>query len=426
MISESIETDAAADAVDSPPGSTLAEMVLGYEPVVDIKRRIKMMRVRAQALPGRALPNYASVYRDIEATLPEGTKPVLLSVESSDFSSTVRKCSANPNLLIEVPVELVQDVHGHHMISVLRQARFRLVLRGEVPDSLPPTVRSAFVYNMVDASADILHCVPFKPAPTNLLGSSQQRRIPQAILGISKLAQMNSAFERGATSCVGWPFDDAIQWPRQSTVIPSFATISELITRLNRGDDVAALETVIRQDAALAYRLLQLINSAAYGLRIEVTSFRHCVMMLGYEKLKRWLSLVLSTSSRDATMQPIMFASFLRGAILEKLVSGSEQEQTRDELFTLGVFSLIDHIFGKPLDQLLETLQFAPDIRSALLGQEGPYAPYLRLVRALEQGEPSDLIARLDEAFISLRECNECLLRTLGNPGFPSESDAAL
>ena len=125
-------------------------------------------------------------------------------------------------------------------------------------------------------------------------------------------------------------------------------------------------------------------------------------------------------------MQPIMFASFVRGVLLEKLVSDVEEEKTRDELFTLGVFSLIDRIFGKPIEQLLQTLHFAPEIRSALTEDSGPYAPYLRLVQALESGDAAQVPERLDQAFISLRECNEHLLRTLANPGFPTEADASL
>ena len=39
------------------------------------------------------------------------------------------------------------------------------------------------------------------------------------------------------------------------------------------------------RDPALAYELMQHINSQAFGLSVETGSFRHAIMMIGYQEL---------------------------------------------------------------------------------------------------------------------------------------------
>jgi EAL and modified HD-GYP domain-containing signal transduction protein len=79
------------------------------------------------------------------------------------------------------------------------------------------------------------------------------------------------------------------------------------------------------------------VNSPGFGLRVEVQSFRHALMMLGVERLKRWLMLMALTSSKDANMRPLMFASFRRGSFLENLIGDQGDRSMKDEVFILGV-----------------------------------------------------------------------------------------
>jgi len=67
--------------------------------------------------------------------------------------------------------------------------------------------------------------------------------------------------------------------------------------------DIAKIDATLKRDPALAFKLLRLVNSAAFGLPVQITSFQHAVMMLGYKKLMRWLSLLLATASKDGTVR---------------------------------------------------------------------------------------------------------------------------
>ena len=80
-------------------------------------------------------------------------------------------------------------------------------------------------------------------------------------------------------------------------------------------------------------------------MSVEISSFRHAIMLLGFKRLKRWLALLLATASKDANMKPVMFAAVRRGLLMEELVRASGDEEMRDEMFICGVFSLLDRMF---------------------------------------------------------------------------------
>ena len=93
--------------------------------------------------------------------------------------------------------------------------------------------------------------------------------------------------------------------------------IVELMNRVDRQESIVRLEAVLKNDPTLAFRLVRYINSAAFGLRVEISSFRHAIMMLGYQKLKRWLALLLASASTDPNVKPVMFAALRRGLFME-------------------------------------------------------------------------------------------------------------
>ena len=58
----------------------------------------------------------------------------------------------------------------------------------------------------------------------------------------------------------------------------------------------------------------------------------------------------------------------------------------RDNLFIVGVFSLLDAMLEMPMDMALEKLSLPEVISDALLTQQGLYGPFLELTKACEEG----------------------------------------
>jgi EAL and modified HD-GYP domain-containing signal transduction protein len=156
------------------------------------------------------------------------------------------------------------------------------------------------------------------------------------------------------------------------------------------------LETHITRDLALSYRLLCYINSAFFGLRQHVSSITQALVLLGVENLRRWATLSLFASV-DRKPQELTRTALMRGQFCE-LAGASLPGVSPGELFTLGLFSVIDALVDAPIEQVVKTTPFPPAMRDALVSGTGPMGGLLQAVRHLEAGEPQQADALLPGA----------------------------
>ncbi len=389
------------------PAGAISRTLLGYEPIIDRARKAIAMRITARARGGQPV-DIARLYTEVTELWPEDAIPVILRSEGAALPEQLLQVKPSRHLWLEVPAAQAAVPAGVQLIAELSRRGFVQVLSGRPVGALPPQLLPAFKMSIIAVEED-RRLREGAPAPSH----EKARHIGYAQSGVRSIAQLRRSFDAGAQACIGWPFDDAIMHAVSSDSNPDFSTITRLLSMIERDADPGDIEQTIRRDAALAYRLLRYINSAAFGLTVEIQSFRHAVMMLGYERMKRWLLLMLTTASKDANMQPVMFASLRRGLFLENLVSGEGDATLRDEVFILGVLSLLDKLFREPLPKLLEKLYVAEPIRDALISGVGPHAAYLAVAEAVEHAPDAKLSDRLDDALVSAEQCNRALVRAV-------------
>jgi EAL and modified HD-GYP domain-containing signal transduction protein len=170
---------------------------------------------------------------------------------------------------------------------------------------------------------------------------------------------------------------------------------------------------VLKTDPTLAFRLMRYINSPAFGLSVEINSFRHAIMVLGYNRLKRWLALLLASGSKDPNVKPVMYAAVRRGLLMEELGRQGASSDQRSEMFICGVFSLLDRLMGQPLPDLMRSIPVPDAVRVALVDGSGPYHAQLELVRAVEAESVFDIRGAAEATMLGLPEVNHALLRAL-------------
>ena len=215
---------------------------------------------------------------------------------------------------------------------------------------------------------------------------------------------------------LGWPIDDVA--PARSAAgrggQPELTAIVELINRVDRAEPIDRLEAVMKNDPTMAFKLMRYINSPAFGLSVEVTSFRHAIMLIGYQRLKRWLALLLASGSRDSNVKPVIYAAVRRGLVMEELGrdSGCDDDK-RSELFICGVFSLLDRLMQQPFDELLKSIPTSAAVSAALVHRNGPLMPYLTLVQAVEAASIYDIRAAADDLLMAVPAVNRAVLRAL-------------
>ena len=156
------------------------------------------------------------------------------------------------------------------------------------------------------------------------------------------------------------------------------------------------IENALKRDVTLSFKLLRYINSAGFGLSCEIQSFRHAVSILGFDKLHKWLSLLLVTASKDPAAPALMQTAIARGRFMEIVGAAFFEREQTDNLFITGAFSLLDLLLGAGIDQAIEEMHLPAPITDALLRREGVYAPFLDLAVACEHATDVDLLAKAE------------------------------
>ncbi len=164
--------------------------------------------------------------------------------------------------------------------------------------------------------------------------------------------------------------------------------ILKLMEMIQKNEDIAQIEAVLKRDAAVSYKLLRFINSAAFGLGREIHSLRQALALLGYAPLYRWLTMLLATASTSGYSPVLMETAIIRGRFAELLGQGTLPKSDADNLFITGMFSLLDKSLGMTIPEVLETIPLAKPIQDALLTRTGIYGPYLALAEACELNLP--------------------------------------
>jgi EAL and modified HD-GYP domain-containing signal transduction protein len=373
----------------------LPGVALGYSPVIDRQRAIAGTRLTLVPLRPDAKVDHAELLAALSAAFPKGGAVISPQGEAL-LTALLAQPPAEPSQ-IEVPAFIAADPNHAEAIAALKGAGHRGLLKGLPNEPLPAAVAAVFKQVVLDPGQAA-------PAGTELVCA-----------GIRGAEAVDAAFKAGAHSVIGWTMDG----PYESTVgtkteiAADLQVIMELMSRVDEGEDVERLEQTLKRDPSLAFKLLRYMNSAAFGLPVEVSSFRHAIMLLGYARLKRWLALLLTTASKDHSMRPIMFGAVRRGLLMEELAAGMDEREQRDEMFICGLFSLLDHMLKAPFDKLLQSIPVPERVRQALVDGTGPFLPYLELVRAIEAESVFDYRERADALMLSAGEVNACVMRAL-------------
>lgn len=173
---------------------------------------------------------------------------------------------------------------------------------------------------------------------------------------------------------------------RGRSVDASRMSLLQLLAALqDPATELSELERIMALDLGLSYRLLRYINSAFFGLRQEVRSIRQALALLGLEKLRPWAALTIFASIDDKPAE--LTRTALTRARFCELADASVADATSSELFTLGLFSVIDALTDLPMGDVVTRIPFPEETRQALVTHSGSKGRLLDCVAALEAGE---------------------------------------
>lgn len=357
--------------------STLNQITLRHAPVHGTHGRLLAIRLDWQAPTDRPTPGAETILPDLVGYLCAPYARWMLPVETPAALACPELDHLPSSAWLEFDAALVDDAASLQRLLRLAARGLTLVCRSPLAPGVPPGLRPVSVAT-----------------------------------GMQTLEQMENATRNGTTTTIGWPVHNPII-PGSGNGEADIRLVLEILRRIDEGDSVDQLESCLDRSPTLAFRLMGYLNSAACNLRSEVSSLRHAIMMLGYARLRQWVALLLASSVETPRTRPLMQASIRRAFLLQKIAACQGSQDDHGDLFLCGAFSLLDQMLGKPMSALLESMPITAEVKDALVRDEGPLAPYLRLARQLESDVPVDMEESCEATATTRLEVNIALLEAL-------------
>ena len=198
----------------------------------------------------------------------------------------------------------------------------------------------------------------------------------------------------------------------ETEVSPLKVNYIELLNVVNAQDfDLQEAADVIGKDPALVISLLEMVNRMS--LNSDITSIRHAAAMLGQKELKRWINTAVTKELCADKPSEITRLAMIRAKFAEGLAGAFEMGMAAQELFIMGLFSAIDIMLDKPMEEALNMVQVSKNIRDALIDNKGDFAPLLNFIRRYEDADWTEVSRLMVINDINMDEVYEAYLNAL-------------
>ena len=400
--------------------SVLGSVTLGYEPLWNQWRARCGVRLLVDSDSSTAV-DAQHLLAAIAELWPQSASQLLLSVRSASLLGDLLEHAPAKSHWLEIQSHWMTDPLFAGRVRRAAQRGLRMVWRGEpgevpsseVTDCFHKTLRSLTPHEALGALRVALRQLQDGPY-------ADRTQHPSPVLagclydGLASQALVEHALDRqGVWGVVGWPAEEILYGYRFRQIQPARSVLVRVVAAIDADQSLESIEHLMGNEPLLNYRFLRFANSAGVGTRAEITSVRQGLMTLGYSRLRAWLMEQMPHASSDANLDPIRTGMVLRARIMEHLADVGVDDELRREVFLCGVFSQVDLVLFEPLGTALHRLPLPGRVSSAILGNTGPYAPWLQVASALESGSTRVIREVCKAHNIEADEVNRALLRTL-------------
>ncbi len=288
---------------------------------------------------------------------------------------------------------------------------------GNVLDALAMARREGYHFALDNVSSleqlrssRLLPLTSMVKVEAHLLGQDDFGRIaewvrserPGTLLIAEKIEQSNqcsAAVEAGYDLFEGHYFARPEILRRAARPSSMTSTLS-LMAEMQRDDiDINRVEELVGTDPTLAYRILAVVNSSAFGLDRRVESLRHAIVLLGVGQVRRLATLIAMSASGESS-EELVAAAAIRARVASEVTSNPE---LKSGAFTVGLLSLTDALYQTPMEELVDELPVSASIREALIDGTGPFGTALAIARACERADIEQLMELAPEQVASVQ-----------------------
>lgn len=400
--------------------SVLGSVSLGYEPIWNRWRKCSGVRLFVEADSASAV-DAQHLLAAIAELWPDSAPRLLLQVQSTSLLAGLLDHAPAKALQLEIADPWLDDPLIAGRVRKAHQRGVQLVWSGDAGQAPAPEVAGWF--------SNTLRMLTPQQALGALRTSLRQHQnggmaavaagsspvvAGSYYQGLASQALVEHALDhQGVVSVAGWPTEEILHAYRFQQIQPNRVGLTTLLSAIEADESLENLERRLGNEPLLAYRFLRYANSAHLGSRAEIDTIRHGLMVMGHSKLREWLLAQLPHANSDLNLNPIRSSMVLRARIMERLADAGAEDDLRREVFLCGVLSQLDLFLGEPLGAAIHRIPLPGRIASAIIGQSGPYAPWLEVATALESHNTRMIHDVCLAHNMPADEVNRALLRTL-------------
>jgi len=142
--------------------------------------------------------------------------------------------------------------------------------------------------------------------------------------------------------------------------------------------DFDRLEALILEDVSLSYQLLRYVNSPLFSVVNRIRSIRQALLFFGENDLRKWIALATLARTADDKPGELILHSLVRARFCESLAQKADKGHDQSA-FLMGLFSLLDALIDRPIEEAVAEMNLAPEI-AAVLNGSAPDSDMLRRV----------------------------------------------
>jgi c-di-GMP-related signal transduction protein len=257
----------------------------------------------------------------------------------------------------------------------------------------------------------------FRALPPEQLKSTVKKLAPYGLQLLAEKVETHEEFlqarQMGFSLFQGYFFSKPEVVKGKDTTTPKMSLL-QIMAEANKEDvEISKLGAAITRDVAISYKLLRYVNSAFFRRLQDITSIGQAIFMLGENQIRRFISLIAMASLGADKPGELIRASATRAKFCELAGGLDGFKGMSAELFTLGLFSLIDAILDDSMENLMARLPLSDPIKKALVSGSGPIAGFINLASSYEKGDWAEVAATAAALGISESELPRCFMEAL-------------
>jgi EAL and modified HD-GYP domain-containing signal transduction protein len=167
------------------------------------------------------------------------------------------------------------------------------------------------------------------------------------------------------------------------------------------GFDYKKVERFFAQDMGLTYKLLRFVNSSLFERSQQITSIKQAIVFLGENQLRKFICLIITAQLSTDKPAVLLQGTIVRARMCELIAKAIGHKVDTDAAFLTGLFSTIDAILDRSMENIMESLPLAQEIKDALIIQQGPLSECMATAKAYIEGDWEKIFAFVETYQVS-------------------------